>query len=1072
MDKIYTLLEKFRLEGYYKKFTDLGVKDVRDFIDSIEDETLNSIGLTQVEKIRFKKMQTEIERLGSPATPMNAKPFKKSMEAFRVTYKFPKCSEPKIISDIDPSQNTLDDLMLRISFQENIGNDKAVCLYSVEGMPLTDDPFFNTWCLNERHIENGSELYAIFTPKENIRNAVRCPSQSTSEIPGDDTIRCHIMLKGHYEVDVDLDRETLRDLRRKLSHASGIPAHVLHAKNVQGGPGESLKSLGISSQSAVHFSLSSFEDESMEKREFFMSDISTSVQQTKMGMSAFFSALYSINTRYSGQQFQRVIAYIRKLTGCHALAQALHQLMCRNEFGTRNQKIAIVEGLYLLFRELLPSLSKRTGPRIIEDQEVFEYSPVCWAYLMSQAENESIEHETYALMSLTCEGSSNQLSEPVRIPGIHTVFDRAYVLEKINDEEKIPGCTEVRLKESSIQRATDIERILLSLPQSKNFPLWLSYNQSSVQNFQINAEKTFDEMTNGLSAYAYLQVTPPLQLKDIGIEGPRLLYIEEDNLGVYLSKNKLTPQNIEVYDCLCGKEKTLNVDELANELRDVRSDQTFKTSRIPQEAILVLVDSSSSMDQGCYESLKRIDAVKQLFQCFADRTMAYDFHHVVGLVTFGSVVKMFHSFTETLETFKDYVNNLQPKGVTPLYDALHFGISELKKVEEHFPDCRLRMMCLTDGCDMGSSRKPVDVAVKLINSNIVVDSILLGEEDISVLHGISNATGGCCFKPMTGKEALKLFEMETVLSLERRKIKKKLEASNIWREAHLTGPVKTCGFDKMPEVSLPKEINNKVTLTQNAFKKKIQESKSGRFMEKDKRILAELKNLHCDPHPFCSVLPSETDLTFWKILMTGPPETPYEKGTFELYCQFGEDYPMKPPVVRFLTPIYHCNVNSVGRICHNIFDRNYSAHVTMKEIFEAVFGLLIAPEPEDPLDSVLAEEFMSNRDTYMEQAKKSTLEAAGRSMVDMEKTLVGQDLSEVHTPPHLICRLTKKMFVDPVKTPFKDVYERQAIERELEKEQIDPFNKKPLKVTDLKTDKGMSRMVFEYRQSQIQETEL
>uniref|UniRef100_A0A3Q0SFB2 UBC core domain-containing protein n=1 Tax=Amphilophus citrinellus TaxID=61819 RepID=A0A3Q0SFB2_AMPCI len=123
------------------------------------------------------------------------------------------------------------------------------------------------------------------------------------------------------------------------------------------------------------------------------------------------------------------------------------------------------------------------------------------------------------------------------------------------------------------------------------------------------------------------------------------------------------------------------------------------------------------------------------------------------------------------------------------------------------------------------------------------------------------------------------------------------------------------------------------------------------FKEKDKRILEELKSLHCDPHPYVNIFPSESDFTFWKILMEGPPETPYEKGVFELFCQFGPDYPVKPPTVRFVTPIYHCNINNVGRICHNIFDRNYNAQITMREILDAVFGLLINPEPEDPLDS-------------------------------------------------------------------------------------------------------------------------
>lgn len=45
------------------------------------------------------------------------------------------------------------------------------------------------------------------------------------------------------------------------------------------------------------------------------------------------------------------------------------------------------------------------------------------------------------------------------------------------------------------------------------------------------------------------------------------------------------------------------------------------------------------------------------------------------------------------------------------------------------------------------------------------------------------------------------------------------------------------------------------------------ESKTGRFLEKDKRILAELKNLHCDPHPFCTVLPSEADLSKYEWII-------------------------------------------------------------------------------------------------------------------------------------------------------------------------------------------------------------
>lgn len=45
---------------------------------------------------------------------------------------------------MDPAQNTVEDLMLRICHLESIDPSRGVCLYTVDGMPLTDDPFFNT----------------------------------------------------------------------------------------------------------------------------------------------------------------------------------------------------------------------------------------------------------------------------------------------------------------------------------------------------------------------------------------------------------------------------------------------------------------------------------------------------------------------------------------------------------------------------------------------------------------------------------------------------------------------------------------------------------------------------------------------------------------------------------------------------------------------------------------------------------------------------------------------------------------------------------------------------------------
>ncbi|XP_071356781.1 uncharacterized protein [Trachinotus anak] len=1071
MDAIFNLLEKHRLQSYYNQFLQLGVKDERDFIDGVTEEDLNNLGLSQVEKNRFSAMKKTIGRFRAPAHP-TAMPVQKSMKSFSLQYTYPKCPELKCITDLDPAQNTVDDLMLRICHLESIPSSKGVCLYTLDGMPLTDDPFFNTWSLQDRHIKSGDVIYAIFTPKENLYTAPPNSQQLGNKTCGTDTVRCHVMLKGDFEVNVDLAKDTIANLKNNLANECGIPAHVLHYKG-EGGAGNTLESCGISEGSTVHFWLSSFTAELPAPTDFFYDDVKPSVQQTPKGISVLLSSLYIIKVRPPVVPHKNLIGYVRKLTGCNPLAQSLYQLFCKNEIMSRTQKIAVVEGLYTLFRELLPKLEKERGKKIIEDLDVFEYSTYCWAYLMSEAKKETSDHENYAPCSLMSEEGSH-FCEPVNVPGVPGALERAVVLQKIKDGEKIPNCSEEVLQETSLRRDTNTEKILLSVhPSISTYHLWISHGNVTGQNFHISTGKTFGDMTEQLEVFPLLRVSPPLRLKDLGVQDPCLVMLKEDNLGVYLSKNKEIPALIEVYNCLSGKTEKVDVDILAAQTGDHRDDHSFVTTRTPKEAILVLIDTSSSMAENCYGSveIQKIHAVKELFENFATRSMAYDFHHVIGLVKFNSTVTTLHTFTETLEKFKEHVHTLKATGRTRLYDALQHGILELEKVKKEFPDCRLRILCLTDGCDVGSTNKPVSVAVSLIKSNIILDSILLGNVQNNCLHGISIATGGCCFKPETSKDGLKLFEIETVLSLEMRKPKNKADPSSI-TESLLTGFFATHGYDESPEAILPSQMRSKVTVTENVLKKKIQEAKDGRFMEKDRRILEEMKSLHCNPHPYFNVFPSESDFTFWKILMEGPPDTPYEKGVFELFCQFGPDYPVKPPTVRFVTHIYHCNINSVGRICHNIFDRNYNAQITMRDILDAVYGLLIVPEPQDPLDSILAEEFLTSHEKYEQEAKKHTEETAGQSLTDMEQKLV-EPVSQF-VPGHLICPLTKKIFVDPVKTKHGTVYERKAIERHLRACRYDPLAgpKTMLRRTDLKADRDMKKMVTEYRSNQIQETSL
>ena len=95
-----------------------------------------------------------------------------------------------------------------------------------------------------------------------------------------------------------------------------------------------------------------------------------------------------------------------------------------------------------------------------------------------------------------------------------------------------------------------------------------------------------------------------------------------------------------------------------------------------------------------------------------------------------------------------------------------------------------------------------------------------------------------------------------------------------------------------------------------------------------KRIGKELEEIIKDPPASCSAGPvDKEDIYKWEASIMGPSGSPYSGGVFTLSIDFPTNYPFKPPKVRFVTKIYHPNINSTGGICLDILKDNLLSSV-------------------------------------------------------------------------------------------------------------------------------------------------
>ena len=136
------------------------------------------------------------------------------------------------------------------------------------------------------------------------------------------------------------------------------------------------------------------------------------------------------------------------------------------------------------------------------------------------------------------------------------------------------------------------------------------------------------------------------------------------------------------------------------------------------------------------------------------------------------------------------------------------------------------------------------------------------------------------------------------------------------------------------------------------------------------RIKKEYQDLQKEKNSNVQVKLVNNDYRHWKGRIKGPIDTCYQGGIFDVDIIIPNDYPFKPPKMKFDTKIWHPNISSVtGAICLDILKNEWTPALTIRTALISLQALMCEPVPNDPQDAVVAKQYMSDIKLFIKTAK-------------------------------------------------------------------------------------------------------
>jgi len=154
-------------------------------------------------------------------------------------------------------------------------------------------------------------------------------------------------------------------------------------------------------------------------------------------------------------------------------------------------------------------------------------------------------------------------------------------------------------------------------------------------------------------------------------------------------------------------------------------------------------------------------------------------------------------------------------------------------------------------------------------------------------------------------------------------------------------------------------------------------------MAATRRLNKELGDLKKSEEPFLKCVqdlqPNAQTQFKWSATIL-PEKAPYDKGAFQIEITFPVEYPFKPPKVLMISKIYHPNINEKGEICLPIITpEQWKPATKVQHVLASLIALIELPEPDHPLRTDVAQEYLKDHKKFMKNAEEFTKKHSPRA---------------------------------------------------------------------------------------------